>query len=457
MLIKIRRAPRSLNGRATANSRSGGSRCAPRRTCQAGAPTATSSRGRSRTRGHSRRPLRWRAAGQIDGSRSRRSARGFGVMGRASRADDRDGVADVTKRLGLLPHPAIERNRKVLDQYQRSPGQPADQRAIGSRSFVRRRCEEGGGRGLRWYPDGARRTGTQTARRRRHRGQRDRRVDLRRLNSRIGPFAPDDGRRPADRHRDHARDGRSPRPRSLARLPAAPCLRTFSTAVKHAELVGRVVVSPPVLERVASLCGVPRSEVSGLARTTADVPLAFIEPDSERRASEIISSRSPYRLEVQGRPLMRRSVRRLTLRRRRRPGPSASPRASSPRRTPTCGTSRRARGRRSAWSACARSETSTASSPTAAPARDRRAHLPRRLRAGRDRALRPDRVARPPSGCRSRGRALRSGGPRQRVGHRTDPGPLDRLRSRLGSDYGADDRWPRTDASCRGPSPGSSP
>ncbi|MGZ5335937.1 MAG: O-antigen ligase family protein [Solirubrobacterales bacterium] len=75
------------------------------------------------------------------------------------------------------------------------------------------------------------------------------------------------------------------------------------TSVKHAEMLGRVAVSPPVLESVALICQVSPDGVSGLARTTANVPLAFAEPDSERRASEIQGSRSRYRLEVQGRPL----------------------------------------------------------------------------------------------------------------------------------------------------------
>ena len=75
------------------------------------------------------------------------------------------------------------------------------------------------------------------------------------------------------------------------------------TSVKHAELLGRVAVSRPVLERVAGYCRVSPNAISGLARTTADVPLALTEPDSERRASEIQGSRSRYRLEVQGRPI----------------------------------------------------------------------------------------------------------------------------------------------------------
>ena len=74
------------------------------------------------------------------------------------------------------------------------------------------------------------------------------------------------------------------------------------TLVKRSELLGRIIVSPPVLDRIARRCDVPAGDVSGLGRTTANVPLALIEPDSERRASDIRASKAPYRIEVQGRP-----------------------------------------------------------------------------------------------------------------------------------------------------------
>lgn len=72
--------------------------------------------------------------------------------------------------------------------------------------------------------------------------------------------------------------------------------------VKHTELLGRVLVSQPVLDDIAHRMGIPADRLSGLGRTTADVPLALSEPVSERRASDIRDSRAPYRLEVEGRP-----------------------------------------------------------------------------------------------------------------------------------------------------------
>ena len=71
---------------------------------------------------------------------------------------------------------------------------------------------------------------------------------------------------------------------------------------KRAELLGRIMVTSPVLERIAPRCGVPASQLSGLGWTTANVPFAFTEPNSERRASDIEASKAPYELQVQARP-----------------------------------------------------------------------------------------------------------------------------------------------------------
>ena len=76
------------------------------------------------------------------------------------------------------------------------------------------------------------------------------------------------------------------------------------TLTYRAELLGRVMVSQPVLTRIEQRCGIEAGQLSGLGRTTANVPIALTEPDSERRASEIQASRTPYRLEMQSRPLL---------------------------------------------------------------------------------------------------------------------------------------------------------
>ena len=87
---------------------------------------------------------------------------------------------------------------------------------------------------------------------------------------------------------------------SIVQRPAAP--QDLDTLVKRAELLGRVLVSPVVLDRVAKLSSIPPDQLGGLARTTASVPAALTEPDSERRASEIAQSTLPYKIEVQARP-----------------------------------------------------------------------------------------------------------------------------------------------------------
>jgi hypothetical protein len=72
--------------------------------------------------------------------------------------------------------------------------------------------------------------------------------------------------------------------------------------IKHTELLGQALVSRDVLDRIATLGGVEPDQLSGLARTTANIPLTLSEPVSARRASDIRDSEAPYRIEVEGRP-----------------------------------------------------------------------------------------------------------------------------------------------------------
>lgn len=76
----------------------------------------------------------------------------------------------------------------------------------------------------------------------------------------------------------------------------------LQTAVKHTELLGRVMVSPQVLDRVAMRAGLPPGSVGGSARTTTSVPDALVQPASEQRAAAIGRSKLPYSVEVQARP-----------------------------------------------------------------------------------------------------------------------------------------------------------
>jgi hypothetical protein len=76
----------------------------------------------------------------------------------------------------------------------------------------------------------------------------------------------------------------------------------IATLVKRTEFAGRLMISPPVLERIARIAKVPPDQIGGIARTTAFVPLALVEPASEQRAADIADSMKPYRLEVQANP-----------------------------------------------------------------------------------------------------------------------------------------------------------
>jgi hypothetical protein len=94
-----------------------------------------------------------------------------------------------------------------------------------------------------------------------------------------------------------------------ASMPALPYVQAtppldLATFQKRADLLGRIMVSPVVLDRIAPRCGLSPDKLSGLARTTANVPISFTQPNSEQRASDIAASLAPYRLEVQARPTL---------------------------------------------------------------------------------------------------------------------------------------------------------
>jgi hypothetical protein len=74
------------------------------------------------------------------------------------------------------------------------------------------------------------------------------------------------------------------------------------TIQKRAELYGRLMVTTPVLEAIGKRAGVPGDRISGVARTTANVPIPLMQPGSEERADQIRASHAPYRLELQSDP-----------------------------------------------------------------------------------------------------------------------------------------------------------
>ena len=71
--------------------------------------------------------------------------------------------------------------------------------------------------------------------------------------------------------------------------------------IKRAELMGRVLTSAPVVERIGRRAGIAADEISTGARLTQSVPVVLTEPLSEERASQIAAEARPYRIEVQAR------------------------------------------------------------------------------------------------------------------------------------------------------------
>jgi hypothetical protein len=76
----------------------------------------------------------------------------------------------------------------------------------------------------------------------------------------------------------------------------------FGGLAARAELLGNLIASPPVQQRIAQRIGIPVDQVAAVARTTANVTAVMREPDSEQRANQIVASRKPYRLETQADP-----------------------------------------------------------------------------------------------------------------------------------------------------------
>jgi O-antigen ligase len=76
----------------------------------------------------------------------------------------------------------------------------------------------------------------------------------------------------------------------------------ISAVTQRAELLGRIMTSTMMADRIARRVGVPADQLATEARTTANVPDALLEPASEERASAILIADRPYRIEVEARP-----------------------------------------------------------------------------------------------------------------------------------------------------------
>ena len=76
---------------------------------------------------------------------------------------------------------------------------------------------------------------------------------------------------------------------------------SLTSLIRRTDLLAQVMVTPPVVERIARRAGIPPDAVAATTRTTSPVPRAFNEPNSERRASDIGSDRRAYFIVVQSR------------------------------------------------------------------------------------------------------------------------------------------------------------
>lgn len=72
----------------------------------------------------------------------------------------------------------------------------------------------------------------------------------------------------------------------------------YRTLHKRAVIMGNLIVTRPVRERLARRAGVPPADLGARVRVTENVAHVLTEPDSERRATQLREAALPYRLEV---------------------------------------------------------------------------------------------------------------------------------------------------------------
>jgi len=89
------------------------------------------------------------------------------------------------------------------------------------------------------------------------------------------------------------------------RLPKAnrPVTPTaFESQAKRVNLIGNLMASPLILDRVAKRMGLGSDRIAATAEVNESTPVAFAEPNNERDANRILTSHYPYRLDFQSRP-----------------------------------------------------------------------------------------------------------------------------------------------------------
>jgi hypothetical protein len=76
----------------------------------------------------------------------------------------------------------------------------------------------------------------------------------------------------------------------------------FENLGRRGTMLGNMLASPPVLERVAERMGVPSQQVAAISRITSNVTETMTVPNLEMRVTQIEQSRRPYRLDIQPDP-----------------------------------------------------------------------------------------------------------------------------------------------------------
>ena len=73
----------------------------------------------------------------------------------------------------------------------------------------------------------------------------------------------------------------------------------FDALTTRAGLLADMMASRPVVERIGRRVGVSANRIAAVPRITANVPAVLKEPDSEKRASDILLSTRPYRIDIE--------------------------------------------------------------------------------------------------------------------------------------------------------------
>jgi hypothetical protein len=91
-----------------------------------------------------------------------------------------------------------------------------------------------------------------------------------------------------------------------ARVQLPPAVRPatangFETQTKRANLIANLMTTPEVIDRVAALTGFEPDQIGAETALNLSVPVAFVEPNAEHRATELRSEGDAYKIDIQAR------------------------------------------------------------------------------------------------------------------------------------------------------------